>query len=40
MSRVALRRAEHPETRQLAEQIIAEQSAEIESMRGYLEEMD
>jgi uncharacterized protein (DUF305 family) len=40
MSRVALERAEHPETRQLAEQIIAEQSAEIESMRGYLREID
>ena len=40
MSRVALQRAEHPETRQLAEQIIAEQSAEIKAMRGYLQEID
>ena len=36
MSRVALERAEHPEIRQLAEQILAEQSAEIKLMRGYL----
>ena len=40
MSRVALERAEHPEIRQLAEQIIAEQSAEIKLMRGYLEEIE
>lgn len=39
MSREALKRAEHPELKQLAEDIIAEQSAEIELMRGYLEEI-
>ena len=40
MSREALGEAEHPEIRHLAEQIITEQSAEIELMRGYLREME
>jgi len=40
MSRVALERTEHPEIRQLAEEIIAEQSAEINLMRDYLEEIE
>jgi uncharacterized protein (DUF305 family) len=40
MSREALDKADHPEIRQLAEQIIAEQSAEIELMRGCLREID
>ena len=39
MSREALRRAEHPETKRLAREIIAEQSAEIELMQGYLREI-
>jgi uncharacterized protein (DUF305 family) len=40
MSREAMDMADHPEIRQLAEQIIAEQTAEIELMRGYLREID
>jgi uncharacterized protein (DUF305 family) len=40
MSEQALERAEHPEIRRLAEQIIAEQTAEIELMRGYLREIE
>jgi uncharacterized protein (DUF305 family) len=40
MSREALGEAEHPEIRRLAEQIITEQSAEIELMRCYLREME
>lgn len=40
MSRQALGSAEHPELRHLAEQIINQQSAEIELMRGYLQEME
>ena len=40
MSRQALDEAEHSELKRLAEQIIAEQSAEIELMRGYLQEME
>jgi uncharacterized protein (DUF305 family) len=40
MSRQALDEAKHPELKQLAEQIIAEQSAEIEVMQGYLREME
>jgi uncharacterized protein (DUF305 family) len=40
MSRQALDEAKHPELKQLAEQIIAEQSAEIELMQGYLREME
>lgn len=39
MSREALERAEHPKLKQLAKDIIAEQSAEIELMRGYLQEI-
>jgi uncharacterized protein (DUF305 family) len=39
MSREARGEAERPEIRRLAEQIIAEQSAEIGLMRGYLREM-
>ena len=40
MSEQALKEAEHPELRELARQIIAEQAAEIELMRGYLKEID
>jgi uncharacterized protein (DUF305 family) len=40
MSREAMDTADHPEIRQLAEQIIAKQTAEIELMRGYLREID
>lgn len=40
MSREALERADHPKLKQLAEDIIAEQSAEIELMRGYLREIE
>jgi uncharacterized protein (DUF305 family) len=40
MSREAVDSAEHPEIRHLAEQIIAEQSAEIELMRGFLREIE
>ena len=40
VSREARGEAEHPEIRRLAEQIITEQSAEIELMRGYLREME
>ncbi len=40
MSEQALQRAEHPELKELAQQIIDEQSAEIGLMEGYLEEID
>ena len=40
MSEQALKRAEHPELKELAQQIIDEQSAEIGSMKGYLEEIE
>jgi uncharacterized protein (DUF305 family) len=40
MSERALKEAEHPELRALAREIIAEQAAEIELMRGYLKEID
>jgi len=40
MSEQALDRAEHPELKELAQQIIDEQSAEIELMEGYLEKID
>src|SRR5215216_1281989 len=40
MSEQALEHAEHPELKELAQQIIDEQSAEIELMEGYLEEID
>ncbi len=39
MSEEALEEAEHPELEELAQKIIDEQSAEIELMRGYLEEI-
>jgi uncharacterized protein (DUF305 family) len=40
MSEEALDEADHPELRELAKKIIAEQSAEIELMQGYLEEIE
>jgi uncharacterized protein (DUF305 family) len=40
MSEEALDEAEHPELKELAQMIIAEQSTEIELMQGYLEEID
>ncbi len=40
MSEEALERAEHPELKELAQTIIDEQSAEIELMQGYLEEIE
>ena len=40
MSEEALERAEHPELKELAQQIIDEQSAEIELMQGYLDEIE
>jgi uncharacterized protein (DUF305 family) len=40
MSEEALDEAEHPELRELAKKIIAEQSAEIKLMQGYLEEIE
>jgi uncharacterized protein (DUF305 family) len=40
MSEEALDEAEHAELRELAQTIIDEQAAEIELMRGYLEEID
>jgi len=40
MSEQALERAEHPELKELAQQIIDEQSAEIELMEGYLEKIE
>jgi uncharacterized protein (DUF305 family) len=40
MGERALERAEHPELKELAQKIIDEQSAEIELMRGYLEEIE
>jgi len=40
MSEQALEQAEHPELRELAQQIIDEQSAEIELMEGYLERIE
>jgi uncharacterized protein (DUF305 family)/uncharacterized membrane protein len=40
MSEEALERAEHPEVKELAQTIIDEQSAEIELMQGYLEEIE
>src|SRR5215216_6926999 len=40
MSEEALERAEHPELRELAQTIIDEQSAEIELMQGYLDEIE
>ncbi len=40
MSEEALDEAEHPELEELAQTIIDEQSAEIELMRGYLEEIE
>ncbi len=40
MSEQALERAEHPELRELARNIIDEQTAEIGLMEGYLEEID
>ena len=40
MSEEALEKAEHPELKELAQKIIDEQSAEIELMKGYLEEIE
>jgi len=40
MSEQALDKAEHPELKELAQTISNEQSAEIEQMRGYLEEIN
>ena len=40
MSEEALERAEHPELKELAQTIIDEQSAEIELMQGYLNEIE
>jgi len=40
MGERALEQAEHPELKELAQKIIDEQSAEIELMRGYLEEIE
>ena len=40
MSEEALEKAEHPELKELAQTIIDEQSAEIELMQGYLEEIE
>jgi uncharacterized protein (DUF305 family) len=40
MSEEALDEAEHPELKKLAQTIIDEQSAEIELMQGYLEEIE
>lgn len=40
MSEKALDKAEHPELENLARKIIAEQKAEIELMKGYLEEIE
>ena len=40
MSEKALDEAEHPELENLARKIIAEQKAEIELMKGYLEEIE
>ena len=40
MSEQALERAEHPELRELARQIIDEQTAEIGLMEGYLDEIE
>jgi len=40
MSEEVLERAEHPELKELAQTIIDEQSAEIELMQGYLEEIE
>lgn len=40
MSDEALERAEHPELKELAQQIKDEQSAEIELMQGYLDEIE
>jgi uncharacterized protein (DUF305 family) len=40
MSEEALEEADHPELKELAQKIIEEQSAEIELMEGYLEEIE
>jgi uncharacterized protein (DUF305 family) len=40
MSEQALKEAEHPELKKLAQKIKNEQSAEIKLMQGYLEEID
>ncbi|CAN5218166.1 hypothetical protein BH24ACT19_BH24ACT19_09260 [soil metagenome] len=40
MSEEALEEAEHPELEELAQTIIEEQAAEIELMRGYLEDIE
>jgi uncharacterized protein (DUF305 family) len=40
MSERALEEAEHPELKDLARKIIVEQSAEIELMKGYLDEIE
>ncbi len=40
MSEKALKEAEHPELKELAQKIKDEQSAEIELMRGYLDEIE
>jgi uncharacterized protein (DUF305 family) len=40
MSEQALEEANHPELKELAQKIIEEQSAEIELMQGYLEEIE
>ena len=40
MSEQALDEADHPELKELAQRIIEEQSAEIELMQGYLEELE
>jgi len=40
MSEKALERSEHPELEELARKIIDEQTAEIELMEGYLEEIE
>lgn len=40
MSEKALEESEHPELKELAHKIIEEQSAEIELMKGYLDEIE
>jgi uncharacterized protein (DUF305 family) len=40
MSEQALNNAQHPELKELAQQIIDEQSAEIKLMEGYLERIE
>ncbi len=40
MSEKALKEAEHPELKDLAQKIKDEQSVEIELMKGYLEDIE